>query len=198
MNVKEKLEKFNREFEEYRWLDQRFHTFKRAFQLMIEREAKLLIETGTARGNRSEGESSKLFAGFCETYGGHVYSVDINQNHIDISKNICREYSTISHVCCDSIVFLENFRAKFRSSEILDFIYIDSFDFGADNHNPPQDHALKEVQAAVKLMNNNKSIILIDDWGLPYGGKGGKAVPWLTKNGWQIIEQGYQILLVKD
>jgi hypothetical protein len=50
----------------------------------------------------------------------------------------------------------------------------------------------------IRVLNNNKSIILIDDWGLPYGGKGGKAVPWLTKNGWQIIEQGYQILLVKD
>ncbi len=43
---------------------------------------------------------------------------------------------------------------------------------------------------------HEQSVILIDDCGLPHGGKGKLAIEFLKDQGWILLKEGYQTLLI--
>ena len=173
-------------------LAHRAQTMYQALLVAVGRSAKTFVETGTARMGenwRGDGQSTLVFGDFCKRYGAHLWTCDILETAIVQSRQATKDYrEVIEYVVSDSIEFLRHFDRP------IDFLYLDSFDFDDKNPDPSQDHAVREAQAALPHLHNG-SIILVDDCGLPFGGKGGKVVPWLVGQGYQVIGLNYQILL---
>lgn len=178
--------------------DKRYATFHRTLELLSERNAKVLIETGTSRCGASnyqgDGGSTILFSQWAQVYGAEFFSVDIEQAYLNnarsaVYKELSSFYPNLHFVCSDSVTFLQNF------GKTIDFLYLDSYDFEENNPFPSQHHHLLEVCAAYPFLTED-SVILIDDCALPHGGKGKLAIDFLLERGWKILENGYQVLLI--
>jgi hypothetical protein len=174
-------------------LAQRAGSLYQALLLATARNVKTIVETGTTRiaGNwAGDGQSTVIFAQFAKRYGCRLWTCDVDAAAIEVARGLTAECAShVEYVASDSVEFLRQF------PDPIDFLYLDSFDFdAARDPNPPQDHALREAQAALHALHA-QSIILVDDCGLPHGGKGGKVVPFLLGQGWQVIGLGYQILM---
>jgi len=171
----------------------RYNTFIYALNLLCEREAAIIVETGTARNGLKECElagcSTMIFAEWVKNHGGQFYSVDISaeslQNAFD-DLGESRSYANL--VLSDSVVFLQRFNKP------IDFLYLDSFDYEFGNPRPSQEHHLKEIIAAYPWLSS-KSVVMIDDCALPGGGKGQLAIEYLLARGWKILHASYQVIL---
>lgn len=175
--------------------DKRYQTFVDALALMNARKAKVIVETGTARNGYEnflgDGGSTVIFAHWASEHGSEFYSVDIDKNNIATAKQaIGGNYPNAQFIISDSIEFLRCF------DRTIDFLYLDSYDFEQDNPLPSQMHHLKEIQVAYPLLTEN-SVVMIDDCGLPHGGKGKLAIEFLLSQGWKIYREGYQVILVQ-
>lgn len=173
----------------------RYGTFVYALQLLSERKASMIVETGTARCGLSncllDGCSTMIFAEWAKNHGADFYSVDINPTSIfHAAKDLGNLRPFVHLVCSDSIPFLTHF------SRPIDFLYLDSYDFDVNNPSPSQEHHLKEIIAAYPWLTPN-SIVMIDDCNLPHGGKGKLAIQYLLERGWEIIVSSYQVILAK-
>lgn len=173
-------------------------TFRRSLSLLDKTKAKTIVETGTSReglhGAKSNGAATIVFGKWAFENKAFVHSVDISEQSVaaaqkEVVAQGLSEYVTI-HLS-DSIVFLENF------TESVDFLYLDSYDYSSDIEvqQKSQSHHLQEFQAIEKQLHE-QSIVLIDDCDLPNGGKGKLVVEYMLKNGWKILMNEYQILLV--
>jgi hypothetical protein len=176
-------------------LSLRYPTFYQAMVLAVARKVRAIVETGTTRdqGNwAGDGQSTCIFGAFAQRYGCRVWTCDIDPSNIERSRRITAEFGDrIDYVVSDSVAFLAGF------DQPIDFLYLDSFDFDLrGDPNPSQDHALREGQAAQRVLHE-RSLILVDDCGLVHGGKGGKVIPFLTSQGWKIIDRRYQVLLAR-
>lgn len=178
--------------------DKRYATFHRALELLSERGAKVLVETGTSRCGANnyggDGGSSMIFSKWAQDYNAEFFSVDIDQAYLNnarsaVYKNLKNVNPNLHFVCSDSVTFLQNF------GKAIDFLYLDSYDFEEHNPFPSQHHHLLEVCAAYPFLTED-SVVLIDDCGLPHGGKGKLAAQFLMGRGWKILENGYQVLLI--
>lgn len=173
--------------------DKRYASFLLALGLLKQRNAKILVETGTARGGMSnfvgDGGSTIIFAHWANQNSAFFYSVDINPESVMIAQNAVLPYAdSVDVICADSIAFLSNF------NQPIDFLYLDSYDFDFADPLPSQQHHLNELKAAYSRLHKN-SIVMIDDCDLPYGGKGKLAISFLLEKGWNIIFSGYQVIL---
>jgi predicted O-methyltransferase YrrM len=172
----------------------RYSTFQMCLELLEERNAKTLVETGTSRCGLSncagDGCSTIIFADFAKDHGATFYSVDIDPSAIKIAKDAVTPINpNVQFANQDSIVFLKNFNKK------IDFLYLDSYDFVIENPDPSQQHHLKEVESAYPFLHED-TIIMIDDCGLPHGGKGKLVIEFLTNRGWMILMSAYQTILI--
>lgn len=175
--------------------NKRFRTFFHAFKLMKKRNAKVLVETGTARSGRrcciGDGCSTIVFSEWAAQNNAFLYSVDLCKNHlIEAEKSLGNLKEFVELVHSDSIEFLKNF------NQPIDFLYLDSYDFEFNNPTPSQEHHLKEIIAAYPWLTES-SIVMIDDCQLPYGGKGKLVIEYLLKKNWRITANGYQVVLVQ-
>lgn len=175
----------------------RYQTLAHAILLMAERGVKTIVETGTTRGVNlqhimdGDGGGTIFFGEWAYRNGAIMYTVDINPTAFSNAAPFLKHFENhLVKVCSDSVEFLENF------SDTIDFLYLDSFDFDFNDPYPSQEHHLKEIIAAYPKLTPN-SIILIDDCGLPHGGKGKLVIEYLRNLGWEIVAQGYQVLLIK-
>lgn len=176
--------------------DKRFATFQYVLNLMSEREVKIIVETGTARNGEcncaGDGCSTPIWGAWAQKNGAYVYSVDIDPQAIQNSSDACTSYQDhIAFVTCDSVGFLANF------DKSIDFLYLDSYDFDVNNPSPSQEHHLKEIMAVYPSLHK-KSIIMIDDCDLPFGGKGKLVIQYLLDRGWKIALSGYQVILIYE
>jgi len=172
----------------------RYKTFALALQLMQEREVKTFVETGTARlGDKNflgDGGSTIIFADWASQNNAEAYSVDIDLNALGNARAALGPlgaYMELIH--SDSIDFLQTFNCP------IDFLYLDSYDFDVNDPNPSQQHHLKEIIAAYPYLTED-SIVMIDDCDLPHGGKGTLVIEYLLDRGWEVIAEGYQVILV--
>jgi hypothetical protein len=173
----------------------RYNTFAFVLREMERREAKVLVETGTNRGGKTnclgDGCSTWIFAEWASQHGAELYSVDISPANLQCSKSaLGAEKEYVQFVESDSVEFLADF------GQPIDFLYLDSYDFEVNNPRPSQEHHLKEIQAALPWLTDN-TVIMIDDCDLPYGGKGALVIEYLVNNGWRIAVKGYQVVLVR-
>lgn len=176
--------------------DKRYASYIEVLNLLNERNAKLLVETGTSRGGDSnfigDGGSTIIFGHWAKQNGAYLFTVDIDSGALANAEQAARDYSnTIDFVCCDSITFLSEF------SQQIDFLYLDSYDFDGWNPSPSQNHHLKEIEAAYDKLHD-ETVIMVDDCDLPYGGKGKLVIEFLLERGWKIVYEGYQVILVRN
>ena len=174
----------------------RLTMFKKAFDLVLERNLKTIVETGTSRGkikffffkkyNWKDGMSTIMFANFTKFINGHLHSCDISQVNIDNAKKFTKHFSkNITFYVEDSVSFLKNF------SKPIDLLYLDSF----DGHDPlnASSHQLNEIKNALKNIHK-RSLILLDD----KGSKTNLSINFLLQNNFKVIyETDHQVLFEK-
>jgi hypothetical protein len=174
--------------------DKRYPTFHYVLNQLLKRNLKIIVETGTARNGTKncvgDGCSTVIWTNWAQAFNGFVYSVDIDPNALDQSKEACHcDLSHVEFICSDSVSYLQNFRNR------IDLLYLDSYDYDIENPNPSQLHHLKEILAAYPYLQE-ESVVLIDDCGLPGGGKGKLVIELLLERGWRIAMSGYQVVMV--
>ena len=177
-------------------IDKRYGSFLEAINLLNERHAKVLVETGTSRGGASnfvgDGGSTIIFSHWASLNDAHLISVDIDSGALANARQASIPYADyIDFVCSDSIKYLSEFGQQ------IDFLYLDSYDFNAWNPAPSQLHHLAEIEAAYDKLHQD-SIVMIDDCDLPFGGKGKLVIDFLLERDWKIVYQGYQVILVQN
>ena len=175
-------------------------TFAKTLQLLKERKAKIIIETGTSRkglkATKGDGAATIVFGKWAKENNAVMHSVDIDLDSVNGSQEKVKLQNldgVVSVYHSDSLEFLKNFKQP------VDFLYLDSYDYlRTDNEiqKKSQEHHLKEFKAIEDKLHNN-SIVLIDDCGLPGGGKGKLVVDYMLEKNWKILIDAYQILLVK-
>ena len=172
----------------------RRRTFTTAIELSNKHNVRTIVETGTARGGNlaynGDGGFTIIFGLWSQLHNAELFSVDIAPEAVEKARDVTAQFGNNVHVVQnDSVDFLKNFDRS------IDFLYLDSFDFDKNNPDPSQLHHLHEIEAAYDKLSPH-SIVMIDDCGLPYGGKEKLVVNYLVSKGWTIYAQDYQIILV--
>lgn len=176
----------------------RYKTFTEVLRLISERNVRTIVETGTERWQEpqycfdGDGGSTIIFAQWAVDYNAKMYSVDINEVHIQYCYENTKAFrSNLELILSDSVAFLQNF------SDPIDFLYLDSYDYEEQNPLPAQRHCLKEVLAAEDKFTPS-TIVMIDDCNIPGGGKGLLAIEYLLSKGWILHRNHHQVILLKD
>lgn len=116
----------------------RYPTFKAALNLLLQRtrsnEDFIIVETGCQRmeDDWGAGMSTGIFAEFCITYGGQLYSVDIDNKNVQLAKGVIGTELLNSGVarvdCDDSVNWLRTAGEKYEI-DWIDLLYLDSWDY---------------------------------------------------------------------
>lgn len=165
--------------------DGRYPTFKLALNLFIQRGGKNILETGTTRQveDYGAGYSTVLFGDLISTYGGHVWTIDLSQDNMDVCKLVTEPYKdNISYIVSDSHAYLA------LHKDPIDLLYLDSYDYPLDGTDPTpcQEHQLKEFKLAEPNLHN-KTIVLLDDNNFDNGGKTKLTKAYLLEKGWTCL-----------
>jgi hypothetical protein len=203
----------------------RYYTFEFCFSYFVNNNMSTIVELGTSRSyvdGRFEGcntnntiywnednpekwdWSAGCFTRLATICLGHtnnynLHTVDYINEHIDRCKYMNKDLDKIYYYTSTSEDFLNNFNKK------IDFLYLDTGDM-----TPIEDTAqlhLREANIIVeKNLINTGGIILIDDIRscVPYQygenidlGKGYLSIPYFLNNGFKLIMDEYQTILVK-
>lgn len=174
---------------------QRYTTFVKAAEFILDNRCNQFIETGCYRGIPEDGQSTLILALLAkQALGGLLTSFDDNPDHIALARNLLDDHKLMpwcSFECIDSVHGLS------RRKQWVDFAYLDSLDHNPKDPLPCQAHQLAEVGAVLGKMHA-PCAILVDDNVPESGGKVAQSVPFLQRNGWKIVVEEYQILLVKE
>jgi len=174
-------------------------TFAKTLELVSDRNAKTIIETGTSRkgltNTKGDGAGTFVFGKWAKENNAKLFSVDIDKDAVQECKVEVENQNlqdTVTVLLDDSLNFLTNYKDQ------VDFLYLDSYDYSRTDtaiQIASQEHHLKEFKAIESRLHKN-TIVLIDDCGLPGGGKGKTVVPYMEQKGWKVLIDAYQILLV--
>lgn len=176
-------------------------TLRRTLELLDQRKAETLVETGVARRGltqaRSDGASTIVFGLWASRYAAQLHSVDIDPEAIETAREELEKQEIAEYVglhVSDSVQFLKEFERP------VDFLYLDSFDYDVsdpDKQRESQEHHLSEFRAIENRLHHD-SIVLIDDCRRPGGGKGKLVIPYMQGRGWEVEMNKFQVLLVKS
>ncbi len=174
-----------REFERIEFVRSiKYYTFKTALNLLRQRGGKVILETGTMRmKDDPAGCSTLLFGAFCERYGGHLYTVDNDQHHMEVSRQETKRYEKLTtYVTADSVDFLGRFVGR------IDLLYLDSMDCNPIGDSTiSQMHQLSEFEVAEPHLPPG-AVLLCDDNNFPSGGKTKLLKQYLlTRPDWECI-----------
>lgn len=202
----------------------RYDTFKYCWDWIQEKELKTIVELGTSRsfvdgkypGCNSddvkfwESDNPKVWdwsAGcFTRVFGELIQGTDINlitvdlmSNHITRSKLMTKDLDNIEYFVMSSEDFLSSGDGK------IDFLYMDTGDVTPIE--PTAKLHLRESEILIEndLISDN-GLILIDDVRNIQSksqdpseyGKAKYSIPYLKKNGFNVIIDEYQVLLCKE
>ena len=203
----------------------RYYTFKKAFELFEEQKGNVIVELGTTRsyvhggisGCNSDdtrywtpdqpenwdwgaGSFTRVAAECLEHLNPIFYTVDLDEKHINRCKLITAPFSYfIKYHVTSSLTFLNTFSGK------IDLLYMDTGDMTPIE--PTAQLSLEEAKIVVRRnLIAPGGLILIDDvrnqtpkqYGDTSGlGKAKYSLPYLLENGFEIVEDEYQILLCK-
>lgn len=107
------------------------------------------LETGTIRTYTEKHESTRHISEVINL-DGHLKSLDIEPEHIKVSKDICKDSDNVTWIECDSLDYLGKDKDEYH------FVLLDSV------NNP--DHIMKEFRLIAKRVHEGGSI-MIDDAG---------------------------------
>lgn len=128
---------------------------------------RTIVETGCQRqlDDIGAGESTRIFSSFCAAHGGRLWSIDIDEQHIEIAKIACgRCVGTVSFFLADGAEFLSGFYGN------IDLLYLDSLDYIEGLYDQSQKQCLAELKTAFNKLSPT-ALVLVDDLNLPGGGK---------------------------
>lgn len=129
-------------------------TFKKLFEEMRDLKNPLILESGIASAGT---HSTYLFNEYVRKYGGLFWSVDINQQLVDMHRgNMC---PSTQLVCDDSVSFFRNWTTTHKEVNV---IYLDSYDLDFYDPVPSANHGLNEYKALIPVIKKN-TLLLIDD-----------------------------------
>lgn len=151
------VNEFNKEYASK--LSRREASFRKVFELLEEKNKDyyVILETGCIRSRdnwNGDGCSTLLWDSFVNFHNGRVYSVDINEQAVELSKQLTSNKTTVT--CSNSIPYLWKFNVE------IDLLYLDSLDVNFKKPHKSALHHIKELCAVMKNLSRG-SIILIDD-----------------------------------
>jgi len=160
-----------------------------------------IVETGCVRNpneiyKNGDGWGTLSWIQWAERTKSIIFSIDINQYHLNVAKNIIGLNKHVNYALSDSITYLENFPEFLK----INLLFLDSFDYCGDENNmkSAEEHQLKEIKACEKNLQENSLILLDDILDEKFSGKGAQSIPYLISKGWKIINfEDKQILLSK-
>lgn len=205
----------------------RYDTFSFVFEYLHQIEGKVVVELGTSRSFRHGGlpgcnssdisywnpdnpENWDWGAGFFTRMAAvslsdlilQIHTVDIVPSHIERCKIMTQDFSSmICYHVKNSIEFLK----EYDSSKKIDLLYLDTGDMTPIE--PTALLQLEEVKIIVgRDLISEKGLILIDDvknrtprsfGDLSDLGKSKYSIPYLIINGFEILMNEYQVVLIK-
>lgn len=144
----------------------------------------IIVETGCSRYADSwygDGNSTVVWDNFVNSFGGNVYSVDIDPIATTHAKMLVSEKTIIE--TSDSVEWLRTLNLK------ADLLYLDSYDIDWNNPNPSMKHHAKELNASLHLISPG-SVVAVDD-NLENVGKGSIVESVAIALGWTPIVDEY-------
>lgn len=177
-------------------LGDRFVSFKLALGLYLQRDGRVIVETGSLRspGNWiGDGGSTYVFAEVLARYGGRLFSCDLDPKVIETARSTVESLEAdVNFECGDSLVFLEGFSQK------INLLYLDSFDCSPSGiSTEAQEHNAREFVVAEKKLSEG-AIVMLDDNHYSNGGKTVKTKRLLGEKGWTCLFDGRQSVWVRD
>jgi len=199
----------------------RYDTFKSCWDLVKKNKFKIIVELGTSRsfvdgkypGCNSDDSSfwepenpevwdwsagcfTRVFGELIQETDIEMISVDLMPNHITRAKVMMEGLGNIEYFVMSSEEFLESGEGQ------IDFLYMDTGDV-----TPIEPTAQLHLRESKILVENDliseDGIVLIDDVRNPQSmkqnddeyGKAKYSIPYLQKNGFEIIMDEYQVLM---
>lgn len=174
----------------------RYPTMKIALNLFLQRNGKVIVETGCQRlaHDWGGGCSTLVFGEFCQEFGAELHTVDISEENLDVAKEETERFKThIRYHQANSIDFLRDFDKQ------IDLLYLDSVDVDIVP-NPVNEvarkHQLMELCYAMDKLHDG-TIILLDDCNLIGGGKCTLTKEFLFANNYEMLFEHQQSVWVK-
>ncbi len=175
----------------------RYHSFQMVLNILFQDHVNpLIVETGCQRHKEDlgAGMSTSIFGEYVNHYGGRLITVDIDAHALEVCRNVTKLFSAqIQYVLSDSVVFLE------KMTETPDLLYLDSYDYdlkNVENQRLSQEHCLSEFKAIESRLGVN-SIVLLDDSGLPGGGKPKLVKFYMAEHGWICLYDWQQSVWIR-
>ncbi len=159
----------------------------------------LCVETGTMYtcppGNEPHNTTSNIMQFICDTLEGDLWSLDIDQSHIDFAKEFCSKLpkpadqmyphklggGILNTILGDSVESLTKLALLFKESgSQIDLLCLDGKEFD-------EDHMVNEY-ITIKDCLAERHFVLVDDIHNPNSVKWVKMVPLLKELGYSYIE----------
>lgn len=120
--------------------------------------------------------------------GLEVYTADIDPASVAAARETCGAMPNVRIECRDGIEFLRTFPRR------IDLLYLDAWD--AIEGTPYAERHLEAFEAAREKMAP-RSIVLVDDTDVAWGGKGRLAIPAIIRAGYEPVVHGRQTMLLR-
>lgn len=170
-------------------------TFRAVMREAVSRDVQVIVETGTARQKDNwagDGQSTIIWNMYAKWNKSRVVtSIDIDEKALQTAQeNSCaKEY--MNYILGDSVKVLTH------QDQMIDLLYLDSFDVDMNNAGPAAMHCLFEFCSAKPLLKSG-SIVFIDDSPIAgaefkVGGKGAFVADYFRQLGVHPFTVGYQI-----
>lgn len=130
-------------------------TLSQALEKLSNKPA-VILETGSSAWGTN---SSLLFDGYINSFGGQFESVDLRIEPLINLRNLCASNTTLH--CDDSVSWLNKWSANNKGVKI-DLLYLDSWDVDWISPAPSGLHGLAEFLAVSEHLKSG-SLLLIDD-----------------------------------
>lgn len=159
-----------------------------------------IVETGCLRalGNWvGDGQSTFLFDLFARKTDGALYSIDANHASLETAARVCHRAKLIGGDGATEIHRLVVDRLSRNPIDVIDLLYLDSFDHGRDvSVIPAPVHYALELTAAWPKLKAG-SLVAIDDFYSPEvpglrPTKGLAVETFMQKVGAEVLHDGYQ------
>lgn len=157
-------------------------------------ETPVIVETGTTRiadNWQGDGCATVIFDRFAQEIPSKFLSVDINAAAIKVAKSLVSKKTTF--IQGDSVEVLAGFGKL--SPQLIDLLYLDSYDVDWTNPHPSALHHLKELNAVLPFISS-KTMVVVDDAANPDGRRGKSLYidQLLQSLGIKPIYSGYQVI----
>jgi hypothetical protein len=205
----------------------RYYTFKKAFEYFEQNGGRVILELGTTRSythgghpgcnihdrkywtpNQPEnwdwgaGSFTRMAAEALAHLNPEFHTLDLVAAHIGVARTITEEFPFMHYHICSSLDFLRT--CNFPNG--IDLLYVDTGDMTPIEETAQLQLAEAHIIVERNLLSDN-GIILIDDvrnqTPKQFGetsdlGKSKYALAYFLANGYEIIEDEYQVMLKKS